>query len=162
MLRATFVDADEFEDAPVPPPHSDPKLQEVYTYWCRIHPPVGLPGRQHFEPTEIPRLLRHTRLLDVIGRPPRFKVRVIGTAFTERLGYDTTGRFLDEVFESFDGSRFHKALVDVVESKRPIWRRGPLLWFCREPYSRVERIHLPLARDGETVDMVLTVTVDEP
>jgi hypothetical protein len=47
----------------------------------------------------------------------------------------------------------------IVETKQPIWRRGPLQWFCREQYSQVERIHLPLARDGSAVDMVLTVCV---
>ena len=83
----------------------------------------------------------------------------IGTQFTERLGRDPTGRYLDELFEGFDGSRFHTALLAVVEKKQPMWRRGPLQWFCTEQYSSVERIHLPLARDGETVDMVLTISV---
>jgi hypothetical protein len=146
-------------ESPVPPADCHPKIAEGYAYWLRIHPPHGLPGRQHFDPTHIPGLLRHIRMLDVEGQPPRFKVRVVGTQFTERLGQDTTGQYLDQLFEGFEGSRFHRGLLDVIEYKRPIWRRGPLQWSYPKPYSSAERIHLPLARDGETIDMVLTITV---
>jgi hypothetical protein len=149
----------ETEEAPEPPEDCHPKIREAYAYWRRIHPESGLPGRQHFEPTEIPGLLRHVRLLDVEGTPPRFKVRIAGTQYGERLGSDATGCYLDTLFEGFEGSRFHRALLRVVEQKSPVWRRGPLQWFSREQYSGVERIHLPLARDSRTVDMVLTVTI---
>jgi len=159
MLHAKVAEPSETVESPVPPEDCHPKIGEAYAYWLRIHPPRGLPGRQHFDPTDIPGLLRHIRMLDVEGQPPRFKIRVVGTQYAERLGHDTTGQYLDELFEGFEGSRFHRGLLDVIESKRPIWRRGPLQWFCREEYSSVERIHLPLARDGETVDMVLTVSV---
>jgi hypothetical protein len=159
MLHAKVAEPSETVECPVPPEDCHPKIGEAYAYWLRIHPPRGLPGRQHFEPTDIPGLLRHIRMLDVEGQPPRFKIRVVGTQYAERLGHDTTGQYLDDLFEGFEGSRFHRGLLDVIENKRPIWRRGPLQWFCREEYSSVERIHLPLARDGETVDMVLTVSV---
>ncbi|MGH6914393.1 MAG: PAS domain-containing protein [Geminicoccales bacterium] len=159
MLYAKLNEPDETEEAPAPPAACHPKIREIYAYWLKIHPPRGLPGRQHFEPMDVPALLRHLRLLDVEHPGPRFRVRVIGTQYAERLGRDVTGCYLDEVFEKFGGSRFHRGLMDVVETKRPMWRRGPLQWFCREPYSSVERIHLPLARNGEAVDMVLTLTV---
>ena len=159
MLHAKVAEPSETVESPVPPEDCHPKIGAAYAYWLRIHPPRGLPGRQHFDPTDIPGLLRHIRMLDVEGQPPRFKIRVVGTQYAERLGHDTTGQYLDELFEGFEGSRFHRGLLDVIESKRPIWRRGPLQWFCREEYSSVERIHLPLARDGDTVDMVLTVSV---
>ncbi|MGH6619859.1 MAG: PAS domain-containing protein [Alphaproteobacteria bacterium] len=159
MLHATLTGLGETQAANAPPASCHPKIRDVYAYWLKIHPSHGLPGRQHFEPTDVPGLLRHLRLLEVEGDPPRFKVRVIGTQYSERLGGDATGRYLDELFEGFSGSRFHRALMEIVEIKRPVWRRGPLQWFCREQFTHVERIHLPLARDGSTVDMVLTVCV---
>ncbi len=159
MLQAKAVERRETLEAHEPPPGCHPKIAQIYDYWRHIHPSHGLPGRQHFDPTHIPGLLRHVRLLDIEGLAPRFRVRVVGTQFSERLGLDTTGRYLDELFEGFEGSRFHHALVNVIENKRPMWRRGPLQYFCREDYSSVERVHLPLARDGETVDMILTVSI---
>jgi hypothetical protein len=159
MLHVKAHGADATEELHAPPRGCHPKILEAYDYWLQIHPPEGLPGRQHFEPTEVPGLLRHLRILELDGDPPRFKVRVIGTQYGERLGRDATGRYLDELFEGFSGSAFHRALMGIVVNKRPVWRRGPLQWFCREQFSHVERIHLPLARDGSTVDMVLTVCV---
>jgi hypothetical protein len=159
MHYAKLAPLEETEEASEPPADCHPKICEAYAYWRRIHPEGGLPGRQHFEPTEIPGLLRHVRLLDVEGTPPRFKVRIAGTQYGERLGSDATGCYLDALFEGFAESRFHRALIRVVGQKGPVWRRGPLQWFSREEYSGVERIHLPLARDGVTVDMVFTVTI---
>ena len=158
MLHVTNAGSNISEELHAPPADSDPKVEAAYAYWRRIHPAHGLPGRQHFDPADIPRLLPFTRLLDVVGQPPRFRVRVIGTQFGDRLGYDTTGRFLDEVFEGFVGSGFHRRLTHTVASGQPHWSRGPLRWFCKETYRTAERIHLPLARDGETVDMVFSVT----
>jgi hypothetical protein len=161
MLHVMVEAPSETLESHVPPADCHPRIREAHDYWQRIHPARGLPGRQHFDPTDIPGLLRHIRMLDIEGQPPRFKVRVVGTQFAERLGHDTTGQYLDKLFEGFEGSRFHRCLLGVMENKRPIWRSGPLQWFCREQYSSVERIHLPLARDGATVDMVLTITIYE-
>jgi hypothetical protein len=159
MLHAKETGLGETEELPAPPAACHPKIREAYAYWQKIHPLHGLPGRQHFEPTDVPGLLRYLRILEVEGEPARFKVRVIGTQYAERFGRDATGCYLDELFEEFSGSAFHRALMAIVETKQPVWRRGPLQWFCREQYSQVERIHLPLARDGSAVDMVLTVCV---
>lgn len=158
MLHTTIADPEESGEWHAPPSDSDPKIQQAYAYWHRIHPSRRLPGRQHLDPTDIPQLLGYTRLLDIVGQPPRFMVRLIGTRFAERLGYDITGRFLDEVFEDFEGSSFQRRLVQTVESGKPIWSRGPIRWFCQESYRTVERIHFPLARDGKTIDMIWSVT----
>jgi hypothetical protein len=158
MLHATRTDSKASDELHAPPSDCDPKIREAFAYWCRIQPSQGLPGRQHFDPTDVPQLLGCTRLLDIVGQPPMFKVRLIGTKFAERLGYDITGRFLDEVFEGFDGSNFQRRLVDTIKSRKPIWSRGPIRWFCQESYRNVERIHFPLARDGATIDMIWSVT----
>ena len=135
MLYAKLEELSETVEAPEPPPDCHPKIREAYRYWRRIHPEHGLPGRQHFEPTDVPALLRHIRLLEVEGSPARFRIRLAGTQYAERLGEDATGRYLDEMFEDFEGSRFHRGLATVVREKRPIWRRGPLQWFSREQFS---------------------------
>jgi len=158
MLHTAIAETEASDELHAPPPDSDPKIQEAYAYWRRICPSQRLPGRQHIEPTDIPQLLGYTRLLDIIGQPPRFKVRLIGTKFAERLGYDITDRFLDEVFEDFEGSGFHQRLVHTIENRKPIWSRGPIRWFCQESFRTVERIHFPLARDGTTIGMIWSVT----
>ena len=49
--------------------------------------------------------------------------------------------------------------MDVVETKRPNWRRGKSLIRFEKEHAELERLYLPLASDGETVDMILAITV---
>ena len=49
--------------------------------------------------------------------------------------------------------------MDVVESKQPNWRRGKSLIRFEKDYAELERLYLPLADDGMTVDMILAITV---
>jgi hypothetical protein len=66
-----------------PPPGANAKIVAIYDYWRRIAPGPGLlPGRQHLDPADIPKLLLSVRLL---GTPPRFRARRIGTAL-QRAG----------------------------------------------------------------------------
>lgn len=159
MLFSKVAVLRETKECPAPPPDCHPKIRQAHDYWQTIRPAHGLPGRQHFDPTDVPGLLRHVRLLDVEGSPPRFKTRLVGTLYAERLGRDTTGCYLNELFEDFDDSLFHRSLMYVVVTGQPIWRFGPLQWFPTEQFGNAERIHLPFARDGKTVDMVMTVTI---
>ncbi len=56
-------------------------------------------------------------------------------------------------------SGVHGFLADVVENKRPNWRRGKSLIRFEKDYAELERLYLPMASDGETVDMILAITV---
>ncbi len=51
------------------------------------------------------------------------------------------------------------ALEQVVETKQPDWRRGRPRISWEKDYIEIERIYLPLASDGNLVDMVLAMTV---
>jgi hypothetical protein len=140
------------------------KVRQIVDYWVAIHPPAGLPGRQHFEPLDVPALLPNIRLLDVVGNLPRFRVRLMGTKVREFMGEEQTGRWLDEVFPNLHGSLTNTELVKTVTMKVPRWRRGKPAVALDRKFLDMERCYLPFAQDGKTVDMVLTfhlVTVDE-
>jgi hypothetical protein len=131
-------------------------IREMVAYWVRIHPETGLPGRQHFDPLDIPRLLPNIRLLDVVGRPPRFRIRLMGTQLREFFGAELTGKWLDEVFPNLEGSLTHTELLKTIEAKAPRWRRGQPALDIEKDFLDMERVYLPFARDGRTVDMILT------
>lgn len=132
------------------------KIRQIVEYWVSIHPPIGLPGRQHFDPLQIPALLPHIRLLDVIGSLPRFRVRLMGTQVREYMGEEQTGRWLDEVFPNLHGSVTHAELVKTVTMKMPRWRKGKPAIALDRIFLEMERAYLPFARDGRKVDMLLT------
>ena len=57
-----------------------PRVARLYRYWLSIHPPGGgLPGRQHFDPVDVPELLpgsivRVNRLLNAFKGIPVRKI----------------------------------------------------------------------------------------
>lgn len=132
------------------------RIRQLVGYWVAIHPAVGLPGRQHFDPLEVPQLLPNIRLLDVIGKLPRFRIRLMGTQLREIFGEEQTGRWLDEVFTNLHGSLTHSELMRVVLCKKPRWRRGKPALDIEKNFLDMERVYLPFARDGTNVDMILT------
>ena len=136
-----------------------PEVREIVEYWLRIRPPHALPGRQHFDPVDIPHLLSNVWLIDVGGSPMRFSFRLVGTGVVEYFGGDPTGRLLSDVFDRFEQTVAYKDFCRVVEERRPRWRRGTPVLFHLDKFSRIERVYLPLARNGEDVDMILCLSV---
>lgn len=145
-----------------------PKLQRLYRYWESIHPADGLPGRRHFDPVAVADLLQNIWLMDVQREPFRLKYRLVGTLVVSWIGKDHTGRWLDEVHphilaapaakdtEPGDYARFRR----VVDSGVPDWRRGkPTLSLVHKDFVEIERLVLPLASDGRTVDILLVGTI---
>lgn len=74
--------------------------QELFAYWRSIFPVKGWPGRQHFDPVDIPHLLRMLALVDVVrdNGTVRYRFRLLGTDLTTRAGRDMTGRWMEECF----------------------------------------------------------------
>ncbi|MBM3597401.1 MAG: PAS domain-containing protein [Alphaproteobacteria bacterium] len=140
-----------------------PKIAMLYRYWRSIHPEGGgLPGRQHFDPTDVPRLLANIWLLDVERDPLRFRYRLVGTALERFYGEHATGRYLGEVNSKYFDPAYFQHYALVVNEHAHHYRRGaPTFEPDRRIASRahVERLLLPLARDGSTVDTILALTV---
>ncbi len=52
-----------------------------------------------------------------------------------------------------------KQYAAVAARKKPYWRRGVPHLACAVDCAKIEVVRLPLAEDGETIDMVLSVTI---
>jgi hypothetical protein len=143
-----------------PPASANPRIVQLYDYWRRVAPAGGgLPSRKHIDPTEIPALLEHIWLLDVVGTPMRFRYRLRGGA-AQRMG--PPGQIGDFMDQFFDGGPADERLDDlrfVAATRQPLWFRGAPRLKHKSEIAELERIHLPLAADGTTVDMILCMTV---
>jgi hypothetical protein len=146
------------------PADCQPDIAAIIAYWTRIAPPGRLPGRQHLEPLDIPRLLPKLWLLDVIAAPEspllwHFRYRLVGTMMVEGFGCDPTGRLLHQAWPNIAarGGTYHH-YVDVVRQPRISFRRGAPVFDGNQDYRWLERVLLPLARDGEHVDVVLALS----
>lgn len=137
-----------------------PKVEQIVAYWRGLAPGPGvLPGRQHLDPMRIPALLPNIWLLDVVaGRPTRFRYRLIGTRLVEAGIPGRPGGFLDEAPET-DSLAVQRLFESVVAGREPNWSIGAPLLKHSTQVTRIERVSMPLAADGHTVDMVLSLTL---
>jgi len=139
----------------------DDIVTATYVYWQSISPEGILPGRQHLDPSDIPRLLPHLWLMDVQQAPRAYRWRLIGSeAQAGKLPVQPGG----SVDNHLEGKTLKKALAvldQVVDTRQPNWAKGRPLMPHDPAVRSVERLILPLARNGVTVDMLLGVTVYE-
>jgi hypothetical protein len=147
------------------PQGAAPKLQALYDDCLSIHPDGGgLPGRRHLDPIDIPELLPNIWMVDVkrgaqTDAGLRFRFRLVGTEIVKFTGRDMTGFWLDQVYPDYEHSeafRNHKA---VAESGRPGYRKSGVISNPTRHHIEAERLYLPLAEDGETVDILLIMTL---
>jgi hypothetical protein len=137
-----------------------PRLQKLYEYWVSIRPADrSLPGRQHFDPCDIPDLLSALWLLDVQRAPFRLKYRLVGTQIVAAQQGDYTGRWLDEVDPHLlDTPEFFERYRLVVDTGMPDRRRGRRR-MALEKANEVENLVVPLATDGRNPDILVVCSV---
>ncbi|HEV8390010.1 MAG TPA: PAS domain-containing protein [Dongiaceae bacterium] len=150
----------------LPSEASEAEFRELLTYWQSKLLPGRLPGRQHIDPTELTRRhLSQLLLLEVVESAApkqrrRYRFRVAGTGFAAIAGRDVTGHFYDEVGAPERSLPVIRALDLVVERKAPVFLSGRLS-VPSQDYVWVKRLGLPLAQDGDRVDMILAIWLAE-
>ena len=130
----------------------------IHRYWLDQAPAPGrLPGRADIDPIDIPMLLDNVWLLDVVGAPPRFRLRLVGGVIHRAGVAARVGAYLDEYVAPAElpGRQMRFAVAE----RMPVWFRGEAYIRHRAKMFTLERIFLPLAADGATVDMMLCLTV---
>lgn len=145
--------------------HLDPSLQyrdgrlgQLLDWWRMQHAERGsLPGRRQFDPLAMPALLPNIYLVDIVP-PDRYRWRLLGTDITDMAARNSTGRYLDEIYEPAAYANL-VASFDAVKNRRLPMRSYGNYGFAGRGFIDFEAIELPLAEDGETVDMVLGIVV---
>jgi hypothetical protein len=136
------------------------KLRRFYCYWLKISPAARLPGRQHLDPLDIPDLMSRIWILDVEREPLRFRYRLAGTKEVETLGREVTGRWFDEVHPQFRADlQVRNRYAFMAIQGRPTYRKGTINFLHFKDHYYVENCMVPLARDGETVDMIMACSI---
>lgn len=141
----------------IPFEEADPRLKTVYAYWQSKRAGRPLPGRRDIEPAELKSVLPHLMLIDV-EPGPRYRYRLFGTAVTEAFGMDPTGKCVDEVMLGDYKSFLLGLYDDLCREKQPIYSTS-IYGTKRDTKMWTQRLMLPLASDGDTVDKVLACQV---
>ncbi|MCM0019105.1 MAG: hypothetical protein NBV67_03860 [Tagaea sp.] len=152
--------SDGQETADGVPDGADPRIVAFHRYWRSIAPAPGvLPGRRHFDPIDIPALLPFVWLLDIVGRPPRFRYRLLGTSFSDEPLLGATGKFMDDLAPDFAISASYADYMAAATTGAVRWRRGLATYAYMPGWRRIERVLMPLAADGKTPDIVAGLTL---
>ena len=114
-----------------------------------------MPSRADIDPGEIPRLLPNLILLDVLREPPNLRYRLVGTEIEAHssLG-NITGKLITELPDRAPPSKVWDNLWSVVDSAEPSHSSVPYVGPKRD-FVTTRQVVLPLAADGERVDMLL-------
>lgn len=130
-------------------------VSEGYNYWLSKIQNRYLPKRMDIRPAEIPRLLPHTLLVDVIRTPEwDFSYRLIGTKIVEHLHRDHTGMRMSEIEHQRPPSTIWDNCRTVAETAKPLFPQTPYVG-PHEGFRRAEDILLPLVDENQTVDTLL-------
>jgi hypothetical protein len=134
----------------------------LYDYWRQRKPAAGLPARRDIDPTDFPkRILPRMAVIAVEAAEGtcRYRYRLAGTEIARRAGRDPTGKTFEELYQG-DYLESAKALYDGLRaSGRPHFSQRTYPLADGEGYLRYDRLILPLAADGQTVDQFLLLIV---
>lgn len=137
-----------------------PAVRMALDYWLqqRNQAERPLPGRQHFDPLHMRPLLQNVVLFDIVrtGVHCRFRHRLAGTHLQQIFGRDLTGMFIEHCNDLDRFADVYARYAMVADDKVAAYGVAP------SPakdggFFRYEHLTLPLATDGQLVDMLFGV-----
>lgn len=120
-----------------------------------------LPSRKDFTPRSLKSLLRNVAIYErVTNGTVRYRVRLMGTAFTDVMG-DLSGKFLDEAIPEQHLSRWYAALDASIEAGAPL-RFVSRADTVDKSYLVGEYFEAPVLTDDGSPSMILAAGMFAP
>lgn len=139
----------------------DRRLAELLDWWSGMQRQLGcLPARQDFDPLLMPGLLPHVYMVDVIDGGARYRWRLLGTELNVMAGRNATGAWFDELYDPAIYDNVVASLHSVVRRRQPMRSFGSYS-FAARAFVHFEAMEVPLSEDGDGVDIVLGIAVNE-
>ena len=135
-----------------------PRLQQLYDYWSAQRGERKMPSRADIDPLDLAFVIGNVILIDVIpgvvaGSPLGFRIRLHGTNLTERVGYELTGKMLDDLPQAEFRELTRLSFTKVSTTAAPLHALSDRI--LDGQIRRYETIILPMSSDGSRVDMLL-------
>ena len=130
-----------------------PCLRQLCAYWDERRQGREFPARRDLDPLDFRYALGHILLLDVLDNPRRFRFRLHGSELTARAGYDMTGKLVDELPDPANRMHLIERCQMLLETRQPLAVINERILGQRR--FGYEAVWLPLAGDGEHIDMLM-------
>lgn len=131
--------------------HSICGIVELWRQRCRAE---RLPARHDLPMAALRPWIGNVSLVDVRQDPPGFRWRLVGTHVALQMGRDVTGRDFADLYRGRILADYLRLFTASADRRRPVYYRGDLEFLGRE-FVKFRTVHLPLADDGRTVNMLL-------
>jgi hypothetical protein len=134
----------------------EPMLRELYDYWSRKRGARLMPRRRDIDPAEIPKLLPHIMITEMLEGGTRYRYRLSGTAVTRAFGRELTGLYVDEVMKGAYREFLERVYRTIYLKRRCVYCESQYAG-SSNPGLTTKRLLMPLSEDGLEVNQVLVV-----
>ena len=125
----------------------------VYQYWLKKCCGRSLPDRRSLYPIDRQASLGWISLIDVTDNSRRFQYRLISEQLTRRLGYEMTGRYVEDIPDDKTKTYVQNLYAEAVDTRVPLYERSKRFFSNRSWEHEV--LVLPFAPDDGAVDMLM-------
>ncbi|MEQ8816848.1 MAG: PAS domain-containing protein [Thalassobaculum sp.] len=139
----------------------DATLLAIHRYWLAKRGDRLFPSRADIDPIDLAPHLGNVVLIDVQRSPLRLRYRLIGTAITQAMNRDSTGKYYDEIYPETLLRQIYASFRWMIDHGRPVRTFGEAFYPDKNFYQ-YETLNLPLAANGRDIDMVLGGLVFHP
>lgn len=130
-----------------------PRASRMLRLWDDLRGDAVAPHLSAFSPKNIGEDIALMAFFDVERDPFRLKCRLMGSAFSQAIGYDATGTYIDEQGHTTPTT---KRAIWVVNSISPMLVKDlQLVWSPERSYKSYSSLILPFVGDGEEVARIV-------
>jgi hypothetical protein len=131
----------------------DERLLGLFRLWQSKRNGRTLPARGDFDHRDLLPWFGNLILVDVIDGGADYRYRLFGITLAQEAGFDMTGKLLSKYPIRSNLPHFLEVFGNVIRTRAPaLSEHDPGVSHIR----RRRRLTLPLGKDGETVDMIMT------
>ncbi len=139
---------------------SDQQLSSVqrdfFAYWRKQAGGRIAPRRQDLDVLDVPTLMPHVIIFEILRGPLDFRYRLVGTAVREMSTREYTGMKMSEIDGRGPGSEIWSILDTVRVSQKPAYHSIPYVG-PKKDFLKLNDLFLPLVDDNMETNMIMLV-----
>lgn len=128
-------------------------LLRLFRYWNDKRALRQFPARSDIDFLEFTYALGDISLVEIVGNPRRFHYRLVSTNLTDRLGYEMTGRTVEDIPDEATRRYVDSFYTRAITARAPLFEKSTRIFNYQLWHH--EALVLPLSSDGEIIDMLM-------